>query len=276
MIPMKHQATKCKTWIAWILCVFLLVGGIALIAYPFVAQAMSARRGIAVQDVYDTAVEGLPQEQKDVLLEEAQRYNADLITQSAVGYKYDEILTIDASGMLGKITIPSLGIQLPIYHGIGDEILAKGVGHMPDTSFPVSGDSVHAVLSAHSGYPEMEAFDKINQLTLGDVFYVSILGETYAYEVNQIRTVLPDEVTELIAIQNGKNYCTLLTCTPYGVNTHRLLVRGERGEKVSFPEPAQEPVGYISTGWWVATILSMAALSVAIILILATRKGRKK
>lgn len=138
---------------------------------------------------------------------------------------YNEILNISGNGMMGYVTIPKISQELPVYHGTSDAVLSVAVGHLQGTSLPVGGENTHAVVSAHRGLPTAVLFTHLDRMEIGDIFYFTILDRTITYEVDQIRIVEPDD-TSLVRITDGKEYCTLLTCTPYGINTQRLLVRG--------------------------------------------------
>jgi len=140
---------------------------------------------------------------------------------------YESLLNLNGDGMMGYVEIPVIDVKIPIYHYTTDESLEKGAGHLFGSSLPVGGESTHAILSAHRGLPSAKLFTDLNLVEEGDIFYLHILNQTLAYEVDQIQTVLPDQ-TESLAIEEGKDYVTLVTCTPYAVNTHRLLVRGHR------------------------------------------------
>lgn len=165
-------------------------------------------------------------------------YNADLAKQENVFAlseemvsRYQENLNITGTGIMGYIEIPKLDVSLPVYHGTSDSVLQRAIGHIDWTSLPVGGESTHCVVSGHRGLPSAKLFTDLDKLREGDTYKLMILDTTLTYEVDQIRTVLPDEVDEL-QIVYGKDYCTLVTCTPYGINTHRLLVRGHRIESV--------------------------------------------
>lgn len=149
--------------------------------------------------------------------------------------EYEALLNIGGDGVMGYLEIPAISVRLPIYHGTSDEALAKGAGHLEGSSLPVGGAGTHALLSGHRGLPSASLFTDLDQLKDGDVFAIHVLGETHIYEVMRIQTVLPEE-TEGIRIEEGKDLVTLITCTPYGVNTHRLLVTGERSEKANREE----------------------------------------
>lgn len=145
----------------------------------------------------------------------------------AASVEYDSLLNVTGEGTMGYVVVPKINVNLPIYHGTGNDSLDRGVGHLLGSSLPVGGESTHAILTGHSGMASQKMFTDLEQLNTGDVFYLQILNETLAYQVVEINTVLPYD-TSLLGITHGEDYCTLVTCTPYGVNTHRLLVRGSR------------------------------------------------
>lgn len=193
----------------------------------------------------------MPSEKTQKMFEEAAKYNNSLsnnmiITDpfdekafQKIGANYEKTLNIDDNGLIGYIDVPKINVYLPIYHGTSEEILSKGAGHLQNTSLPVGGTSTHSVISAHSGYPGETFFDYLTDMKVGDEFYVHILDRTLKYEVDQIEVVLPSEINSL-RIVDGEDLVTLLTCTPYGVNTHRLLVRGKH--------VAYDDTKYVETG----------------------------
>lgn len=217
----------------------VILVGIGILVYPSLSEYLAEIHGSRTTASYDDSVSKLQQQQLDELLAEAQEYNRKLAEQSDgldiidntesedKSDPYWQLLNIDDTGMMGYITIPRLNTTIPIYHGTSESLLQVGVGHMESTSLPVGGESTHAALSGHRGLPTASLFTDLDQMQLGDQFYIKVLGQTLDYEVDQILTVLPDE-TEALAITPGKDYVTLVTCTPYGVNSHRLLVRGHR------------------------------------------------
>ena len=174
---------------------------------------------------------------KEGELEKARAYNSSLSeavfpdpfgtggTLETAG-EYEEILNVE-KGMMGILEIPCIDVELPIYHGVGEEVLQKGVGHISQTAFPVGGAGNHTVLSTHRGLPDAKLFSDLDEVEPGDTFYIRILGDNLAYEVDQVEVVDPGDVS-LLAPEEGEDYVTLLTCTPYGINSHRLLVRGSR------------------------------------------------
>ena len=226
-----------------------LVTGLALLAYfPLAAMWEGDRQERATQEV-DASIAQVDRETRARLLDQARLYNDTLAGKAidvAAGdlLPYGKQLSPDGRDTaFGYVTIPKIGLSMPIYHGTDDAALSAGVGHLEGTSLPVGGASTHAVLTAHSGSEGMRAFDDIRKLEPGDVFGVKVLGDMRCYRVMGSQTVLPDQAQGL-AIAPGEDLCTLLTCTPYGVNTHRLLVRGERcGIPDGFPDGGLSPSG---------------------------------
>ncbi len=217
----------------WILISFVLfaVAGV-LLAYPLVSTIINSKYHSDIETAYTAAIEDSNADELEQQRQAAQRYNAMLsgaaITEggaSAPPLPYAEQLTV--GGVICYIDIPKINVYLPVQHGTGAETLEKSVGHVVGTSLPVGGSSTHAVLSAHSGMASSKLFSDIDQLAVGDVFYIHVLGDTLAYKVDAIHTVLPTD-TSLLQIEDGKDLVTLVTCTPFGINTHRLLVRGHR------------------------------------------------
>ena len=223
-----------------IAAVALLLIGIGLISYPFLGSFLSRLTQSQAIDGYLSDVASEDTLEMEAQIQQARDYNQRLLNSSAVMTEpfsmeafhdalegYDEILKINDTGIMGYLDIPSVSIYLPIYHGTGTYALQHGVGHLKTTSFPVGGDSTHAVLSAHSGLPNADMFDRLPEIEVGDTFSITILSQTIYYQVYDIETVLPDQTASLY-IQEGKDLVTLVTCTPYGINTHRLLVHAER------------------------------------------------
>lgn len=216
----------------WLLAAACGVVALGLLLYPLVGELLSEKYHSDVETSYIAAIEDTDDAELTAQREAAAQYNAMLsgaaITKggaSAPPLPYAEQLTV--GGAMAYVDIPQIGVYLPVQHGTGADTLEKSVGHVVGTSLPVGGESTHAVLSAHSGMASSKLFSDIDQLTEGDTFYVHVLGDTLAYEVDSINTVLPTD-TSLLQIEEGKDLVTLVTCTPFGVNTHRLLVRGHR------------------------------------------------
>ena len=209
--------------------------------YPLAGELLSEKYHSDIETAYTAAIEDSNADELEQQRQAAQQYNAMLsgaaITEggaSAPPLAYDQQLTV--GGAIAYVDIPKIGAYLPVEHGTAAETLEKSVGHVVGTSLPVGGASTHAVLSAHSGMASSKLFSDIDQLAEGDTFYIHVLGDTLAYQVDNITTVLPTD-TSLLQIEGGKDLVTLVTCTPFGVNTHRLLVRGHR---VSYTPRSEE------------------------------------
>jgi len=219
----------------------LLIGfliGLGIFAYPTVSNWLAVRNQIQAIQSYDRYVTSMPKEEIDAEWERARNYN-DLLKVTQVTDPFSNVnevepfteyaMTLDIEGIMGHLEIPAIDVALPIYHGVSEEVLAKGVGHIKSTALPVGGERTHAVLSAHSGHPEAKLFNELGKLEIGDYFFLYILDEVLAYQVDQISVVEPEDIS-LLMPEEGKDYVTLLTCTPIGINSHRLLVRGVRSE----------------------------------------------
>lgn len=216
---------------------FLLALGIML--YPIISTAHNNKYQSEILTHYQEAVEQADNTEIQKAKELAIAYNeaiqpgaqlADAFSKEALLWAsedYNNQLNLTGDGIMGYVNIPAISVRLPIYHGTDDATLEIGIGHLLGSSLPVGGESTHAILTAHSGMASSKMFTDLPQLKTGDVFYLQVLGETLAYQVDQIKTVLPHDTTYL-GIETGADYCTLVTCTPYAVNTHRLLVRGTR------------------------------------------------
>ena len=219
-----------------IFCVIIFMTGLGIASYPFISNMVAQRHASQVVKDYETNVEEMDEEKIDAMKEAAKKYNEQLSNVVSVddenenneqGESYVDLLNIGES--LGYITIPKIDVNLPIYNGTSQDVLSKGVGHMEQSSYPLGGESTHCVLTGHRGLPSAVLFTDLDKLEIGDEFYLHVLDEILAYKVDQIKVVEPNESGDLEII-DGKDYCTLVTCTPYAINSHRLLVRGERTE----------------------------------------------
>lgn len=217
----------------WLLAAACGVAALGRMLYPLIGELVSEKYHSDVETAYTTAIADTDDTELTAQREAAQQYNAMLSGAATIAkggasappLAYAEQLTV--GGVMCYIDIPKIGVYLPVQHGTDADTLEKSVGHVVGTSLPVGGGSTHAVLSAHSGMASAKLFSDIDQLTEGDMFYIHVLGEVLAYKVDAVHTVLPTD-TSLLQIEDGKDYVTLVTCTPFGVNTHRLLVRGHR------------------------------------------------
>lgn len=283
------------TNIILILCV---LAGVGILAYPFVSNMLHDRKQDEIITEYDEQMENLAEEEKEEMLAAARQYNEDLIGNvvlsdpfdpealERINEDYDELLNYDDDGIMGYVEIPRIDVYEAIYHGTSDEVLAKGIGHLANTSLPVGGDGTHSVLSGHTGLPEAELFSNLEEMVEGDVFYIHVLGETLAYEVDQIKVVEPSDTSDL-QIEADHDYVTLVTCTPYGINSHRLLVRGTRipydaSAKAAGEAQAQE--GMSSETWkevYGKALLTGCLIAVLVLLVIwlivrKTKKNRKR
>ncbi len=223
---------KLKT----IFAILMFATGVGIAAYPIISNILYERNATQVVESYDDAVEEMEQEDIDAAREAARKYNEQL--QSAIvqdetgegdqaGESYVDLSGVGES--IGYITIPKIDLELPVYEGSDDAVLQKGIGHMEQSSYPIGGEGTHSVLTGHRGLPDAELFTHLDEMEEGDLFYLHVLDEILAYRVDQIKVVEPNETGDLDIIP-GEDYCTLVTCTPYSINTHRLLVRGVRTE----------------------------------------------
>lgn len=239
-----------------ILFLFLLVG-LSILNYPFISQLVNRRNESQAVESYEKQTDILEDEKKRIIKQEAEAYNKELLekqTGVSDGFSmqnkrddiYEEILNPSGDGIMGVLRIPKIQVHLPVYHGTSAKVLEEGVGHLYGSSFPTGGEGTHSVLSSHRGLPSKTLFTDLDQIKEGDLFFLDILGEEMAYRVEAILTVEPEE-TDALEIIPGKDYVTLVTCTPYGINSHRLLVRGER---ISWEEKDKEPEENEAYGIW--------------------------
>ena len=262
-----------------ILPLLVIIAGLCILLYPTVSNFLVERNATRVVARYDATLEDMSQEDRERMLADAHAYNDALAASSGAGtpaseggepaqvgetLAYDDLLNLNGDGMMGYLIIPKMNVELPIYHTVEERVLQVGVGHMESSSLPVGGESTHAALSGHRGLPSAKLFTDLDQMEVGDQFYIKVLGETLAYEVHDVETVLPTE-TESLAIQQGQDLVTLITCTPYGINSHRLLVHAHRIPYEPQMEEAIEQVGgFINIPLpYLALIIALAALAAA-------------
>jgi len=246
-VPMKETTRKklkriLRRTAVLVPFVLIVMIGMCVLLYPQMSNYINVKNQTRAIDTYVDTVSTLNYQDYSSYLQAAREYNARLAAGSttvkdafAAGQEngeahtgdYWSLLNVDDDDVMGYIEIDKINVQLPIYHGTGEEVLSVGVGHLQGSSLPVGGAGTHAVLSAHTGMPSAQLFTDVDQLQLGDTFALKILGDTLTYQVDQILTVLPSDV-DALSIVPGQDYVTLVTCTPYGINTHRLLIRGTR------------------------------------------------
>lgn len=232
------KTKKKKGLSSTIIIVLVLIAGLSLLLYPSVSDYWNSfHSSVAIAD-YSKLVSDISEEEYDKLLSAAQSYNNKISEKDNIFYlddeqkkEYNELLNITGTGIMGYIEIPNIKISIPVYHGTSEATLQIAIGHLEWSSLPVGGKSTHCVLSGHRGLPSAKLFTDLDKLVVGDVFVMRVLDDAYTYEVDKIMIVEPDETDDLVVIEGG-DYCTLVTCTPYGINSHRLLVRGHRIENL--------------------------------------------
>ena len=272
---------KKKGYSSTIILVSIFLVGLCILLYPTISDFWNEKRQSQAIINYDDLIVDLTPEDYSAHFSKANEYNRklSLISSPFIGYKslekeYYDTLDINGDGMMGYITIEKIKIQLPIYHGTSDKVLNSAVGHVEGSSIPVGGQGTHSVLSAHRGLPSAKLFTNLDKLEIGDVFTIRILDKTITYQVDQILIVLPDEVNDLYAVP-GEDYCTLVTCTPYGINTHRMLVRGNRIENIE----EEKKVNVITEAYRIDPLIvtpAVAAPMLGILLIFLLVKSAKE
>ena len=278
---------KKKIMIGVSILVFLL----ALVGtlYPVISDYWNTRHQSEVQVEYEKQMESMGDAELTAALDAANAYNAALrpvrytkaaLDAAAVGY--DDLLNLYGNGIMAYVEIPKIHVNLPIYHGTTTEVLEKGIGHLTGSSLPIGGADNHAVLTGHSGVAGQRLFSDLDQLEIGDVFFIHVLNQQLAYEVRAIDTVLPED-TKLLTSVDGKDKCTLVTCPPFGVNTHRLLVQGERVEYEAAEEiAAQTESVQVGSTWETQYIMGLKLgaeilgfLVVVVLAVIGIRKMRR-
>lgn len=264
-----------------VLLIATFVAGLSLLLYPTVSNYWNTLHASRAVATYVDAVQNMGEDKRREMLQKAIDYNKSLTSDnqrltisSARRQEYESILDVDGNGMIGYIEIPNVNITLPVYHGTNDDVLQIAVGHLDWTSLPVGGTSTHCVLSGHRGLPSAKLFTNLDQVKEGDSFVIRVLDEVLTYEVDQIRIVEPAAVDDLM-IENGKDYCTLVTCTPYGVNSHRLLVRGHRVENESESIRVTSEAIQIEP-LIVAPAIAIPTLIIIFVLLIASSNKKKK
>lgn len=270
----KHSGT--------ILLVLIFFVGLAVMLYPTISDYINQRNQTRVVNSYAQQVDGLSDADYTAYFDAADVFNQEIAADPDALYHadrfstYSTTLDVTGTGIMGYITIPRIGVELPIYHGTSDAVLQVAAGHLEGTSLPVGGESTHAVISAHRGLPSAKLFTNLDELEAGDTFTITVLDRVLTYEVDRISIVLPTE-TDLLQPVEGQDYVTLMTCTPYGINTHRLLVRGHR---VNTRE-SQKHVRVTADATRIdpiitAPVIALPMLAVLLIWLLVTTRKRPK
>ena len=273
-----------KKWMSrlmTLLIVVVFVAGLSFLLYPTVSNLWNQAHQSRAIATYTEQVEKLDDSSNKEMLKAARKYNKELLKKAdhwklskKDKKKYESLLDVSGTGIMGYIEVPKIDCSLPVYHGTDEGALQIAIGHLEGSSLPVGGKSSHCVLSGHRGLPSARLFTDLDQMEEGDTFILNILGHKLAYEVDQIKVVLPEEMSDL-EIQEGKDLCTLVTCTPYGINTHRLLVRGHRVKYVETKVQEQKEVSKSKTD--IRPVIAGAVVGVVVlfIIIFAVKCRRK-
>lgn len=250
-----------------IILVLMLLVGICGLLYPSFSQYWNSKTQTRAVENYREILDSLKPEDFDAYFKEAENYNTELkaLKYPLLDYSrvkgYNDVLNVSKNGIMGYITIPKLGVEIPLYHGVSAEVLNIACGHIEGSSLPIGGESTHSVLSAHRGLPHAKLFTELDKMEIGDTFQITILNKTVTYQVDQIKIVKPDETADIQIIE-GRDLCTLLTCTPYGINSHRLLVRGTRVENAT-------PILYVtSNAFKIDSLVATPAVAAPILFML--------
>ena len=272
-----------KKHISTIIIALIFLAGLGFLLYPTVSNLWNRAHQSRAIATYTKQVEKLDDSQNKEMLKAARKYNKSLLKKSdhwklskKDKKKYESLLDVSGTGIMGYIEVPKIDCSLPIYHGTDEGALQIAIGHLEGSSLPVGGKSTHCVLSGHRGLPSARLFTDLDQMEEGDIFILNILGRKLAYEVDQIKVVLPEEMSDL-EIEEGKDLCTLVTCTPYGINPHRLLVRGHRTKYVEKKvEEEQKKVQTKKTDIRLMIAGGTGVLILLIIIIVIVIKRRRK
>ena len=252
-----------------IILILIFLVGLSVMSYPTVSDYVNQKNQSRAVASYSEEVENLSDVDYQAYFDAADDYNRRLAETPDAFYRPEEVsgytdtLDVSGTGIMGYITIPKIGVELPIYHGTSDGVLQVAAGHLEGSSLPVGGAGTHAVISAHRGLPSAKLFTNLDELEVGDTFTITVLDRVLTYEVDQISIVLPTE-TDLLQPVEGKDYVTLMTCTPYGINTHRLLVRGKRIENAE----NQKHIRVTADALRIEPIIVAPALAVPMLLVL--------
>lgn len=281
---MKRDNNKKTSKLPTIILCIILLAGVCIMAYPTVSDLWNARHATRSIASYIEQVDNTSQAMKEELLQEADDYNRTLdlgvhfkLDEEAYA-RYESVLDITGTGIMGYVQIPSIHVNLPVYHGTDEAVLQIAAGHIAGSSLPTGGAGTHAVISGHRGLPSARLFTDLDRLVEGDIFMVTVLDRVCTYQIDQIHIVFPEEIADL-AIEEGKDYMTLVTCTPYAINTHRMLIRGHRigtpesgGSVIVTAEAVRVAPVIVFFGIAVPLLFVTAAVSLAV----SNARGRKK
>lgn len=292
---MKNNSEK----LLLIISIIFIILGVGIFLYPSISNYLAEKNHIDIIRNYDDLIVKINEEKINEEKEKARIYNENLSGDPvhdpfvigsgyALPENYKEVLNVSDDGVMGYVEIPKISVYLPIYHGTSDDVLEKGVGHIQNTSVPIGGNSTHSILTGHTGLPNAELFTRLDELGIGDIFYIHVLDDVLTYKVFETKVILPDKIDEL-RILNGKDYVTLVTCTPYGVNSHRLLVKAERVEYEEYstgksntnseetPSKTENiSKHYYLTGTQIGIVILALILMITVIIIVSMRNKKNK
>ena len=264
-----------------VILILVFFTGLSLLLYPTVSDWWNSFHQSQAIAEYARDIDSMDNEAYEKLLSDARAYNERLPGRSNRFSlleedirEYNFLLDVSGTGIMGYIEIPEIKVSLPVYHGTSESVLSIAIGHIEGSSLPVGGESTHCVLSGHRGLPSAKLFSNLDKLAEGDTFLIRTLDETLTYEVDQIRIVEPQEISGL-AIEEGKDYCTLVTCTPYGINTHRLLVRGHRIENTPQAQAVRDTSDAIQIDPILVAPIVALPMIVLLLILLFVRSGKK-
>ena len=270
-----------KKHLSTIILVIVFLVGLSVMLYPSISDYWnSMHQSRAIVD-YDAVYQSMSDDDTEAMMEDARQYNEQLrqVAFPLMNHDqvpgYEDLLNIGGTGIMGYLDIEKIGVELPVYHGTSDSVLNVAVGHVEGTSLPTGGPGTHCVFSAHRGLPSARLFSDLDKLEPGDLFVITVLGRKMTYVVDQVLIVEPHQVEELY-VTEGKDYCTLVTCTPYGINSHRILVRGVRTENVEGPHETPVPAdGYQIRPILVAPVLALPLLLVLLVVLMVEQRRKK-
>ena len=272
--PAAGRKSRGSRILGWLIAL-LVAAGVCVMAYPTVSDWQNSYRAEKAISTYERAVDEAQEDKLAQMLREAEAYNEDLLDRAnpfglpeEMLARYDELLNLSGDGLMGYVNIPSIQVNIPFYHGTDEDILKRSVGHIEWTSLPVGGTDTHTVLSGHRGLPSAKLFTDLDKMKIGERFTLTVLGRTLTYEIDQILTVLPEQAKDLAVVPGG-DYCTLVTCTPYGINTHRLLVRGHRVENAPEEPAAEAPAEQARASWLMIPAVGIPLLLLILLGLLA-------
>lgn len=264
---------KATSKIVTLILLIVFFIGLTVLLYPAISQYWNARMQMRAIVEYEQIAAKISDDDFKEMFEAAQKYNTTIkdfgfpLTEAKALSEYNNLLNLDGKGMMGYVSIDKIRVQLPIYHGTSETVLNTACGHLEGTSLPVGGTGSHCVLSAHRGLPASKLFTDLDKLEVGDIFTITVFNEVLTYQIDQVKIVLPTETSDL-KIDQDKDYCTLMTCTPYGINTHRLLVRGKRIETEEHKELIITSEAYLIDRLIVTPVVAMPILFVLIVYVI--------